>query len=205
MTDLLLTPELSAELTKYGWQQTDEGIESNRNPKYPLIQLEKLRPDKGQCVSRVRVRVDINQYINANGVVSGLSATAKEHLVDTKRPQWRRTLQRWFGCAVMELLPAHQKLADRNEAERRRKLGFQQAIQAVYPCSDSVAQFVISRANFHWKETPGELPKILSFSCTFSYRTFQATTESLIRETLTNLLRFLDSWEKSTNEKFASS
>jgi hypothetical protein len=105
----------------------------------------------------------------------------------------------------MELLPTHQKLADQLHATERRKLGFRQAIQAVYPCSDSVAQFVTSRSNFHWKDTPGELPKILSFSCTFSYRTFQATTEPLIRETLTNLLRFLDSWEKSTNEKLTSS
>lgn len=202
MTDLLLTPELSAELTKYGWQQTDEGIESKRNPKYPLIQLEKLRPDKGNRAGRVRVWIVDHQY---NVIVMPTLTICLEHIVDTKRPQWRRTLQRWFGCAVMELMPAHQKLADHNEAERRRRLGFQQVIQAVYPCSDSVAQFVSSRANFHWKETPGELPKILSFSCTFSYRTFQATTEPLIRETLTNLLRFLDSWEKSTNEKLTSS
>jgi hypothetical protein len=202
MTNLLLTPELSAELTKYGWQQTDGGIESNRNPKYPLIQLDKLRPDKYQCAGRVRVWIVDHQY---NVIVKPTLTISIEHIVDTKRPQWRRTLQRWFGCAVMELLPAHQKLADLNEAERRRKLGFQQAIQAVYPCSDSVAQFVISRATFHWKETPGELPKILDFTCTFSYRTFQATTEPLIRETLTNLLRFLDSWEKSTNEKLTSS
>ena len=202
MSNLLLTPELSAELTKYGWQQTDGGIESNRNPKYPLIQLEKLRPDKGYRAGRVRVWIVDHQY---NVIVKSALTICLEHIVDTKRPQWRRTLQRWFGCAVMELMPAHQKLADLNEAERRRKLGFQQAIQAVYPCSDSVAQFVISRATFHWKETPGELPKMLSFSCTFSYRTFQAANEPLIRETLTNLLRFLDSWEKSTNEKLTSS
>jgi len=204
MSNILLTPELSAELTKYGWQQTDGGIESNRNPKYPLIKLIKLKPDRWATASRVRLVVDTNGYITINGVTSGHSTAVKEHLIDTKRPQWRRTLQRWFGCAVMELLPAHQQLKDMTDAAERRKTNQRAAVQALYPCSDNIANYLLSRATIHWSRDPSSPYEIESFGFTMNYTTFECG-KSTIPEVLPHLIRLLEAYQKSTNLLFPNS
>jgi len=186
MSNLLLTPELSAELAKYGWPLTaDHEISDIRNPKYPLIKLTKLKPDRWATASRVRVSVDTNKYI-------------------PKRPQWRRTLQRWFGCAVMELLPAHQKLADQLHAAERRKAGQRAAVQALHPCSDNVANFLLSRATIHWSRDPASPYEIESFGFVISYTSLECN-KSTIPEVLPHLIRLLEAYQKSTNRLFPNS
>jgi len=205
MSNLLLTPELSAELTKYGWPLTDNEISDIRNPKYPLIKLTKLKPDRWVTASRVRLSVDTNRwYTTINGVASGHALAVKEHLIDTKLPQWRRTLQRWFGCAVMELMPAHQKLADELHATERRKAGQRAAMQALHPCSDNVANFLLSRTTISWSRDPAPLYEIQSITFTLGYATFECD-KSTIPEVMPHLIRILEAYQKSTNRLFPNS
>jgi hypothetical protein len=198
MSNLLLTPELSAELAKYGWPLSNSEISDRYNPKYPLIKLTKLKPDRWETASRVRLSVDTNKYIAIDGVPSGHSPAVKEHLIDTKRPQWRRTLQRWFGCAVMELLPAHQKLADQLHAAERRKAGQRAAVQALHPCSDNVANFLLSRTTISWSRDPAPLYEIQSINFTLGYVTFECD-KSTIPGVMPHLIRLLEAHQKSTN------
>jgi len=201
MSNLLLTPELSAELAKYGWPLTNNEISDIRNPKYPLIKLTKLKPDRWETASRVRVSVDTNKYIIINGVPSGNALAVKEHLIDTKLPQWRRTLQRWFGCAVMELLPAHQKLADELHATERRKAGQRAAVQALHPCSDNVANFLLSRTTISWSRDPASPYEMESINFTLGYATFECD-KSTIPEVVPHLIRIVEAYQKSTNRLF---
>jgi hypothetical protein len=205
MSNLLLTIELSAELAKYGWPLTaDHEISDRYNTKYPLIKLTKLKPDRWETASRVRLSVDTNKYITIDGVPSGHSPAVKEHLIDTKLPQWRRTLQRWFGCAVMELLPAHQKLADELHATERRKAGQRAAMQALHPCSDNVANFLLSRATIRWSRDPASPYEIESFDFVMSYTSFECN-KSTIPEVLPHLIRLLEAYQKSTNRLYPNS
>lgn len=141
-------PELSDELARHGWRAFPDGalnyIDGGAHPKYPLITLRKFRTDKYAESSRAVLAV--------NGD-SCYSVKSKVHVVDLKRPQWKRSLQRWFGAAVMGLINEHDKIRQLRENQLRKAQKDRQAIQQIHPCSDRVAETIRVRCNIRQTES----------------------------------------------------
>lgn len=141
-------PELADELARHGWRAFPDGalnyIDAGPNPKYPLITLRKFRTDTYAESSRAVLAV--------NGD-SCYSVKSKVHVVDLKRPQWKRSLQRWFGAAVMGLINEHDKIRQLRENQLRKAQKDRQAIQQIHPCSDRVAETIRVRCNIRQTES----------------------------------------------------
>lgn len=142
------TPELADELARHGWRAFPDGglnyIDGGPHPKYPLITLRKFCTETYEESSRAVLEV--------NGD-SCYSVKSKVHVVDLKRPLWKRTLQRWFGAAVMGLINEHDKIRQLRENQLRNAAKDRQAIQQIHPCSDRVAETLRMRCNIRQTES----------------------------------------------------
>jgi len=141
--------DLAAELIRHGWPAIPEDgacfLDGGPHPKYPLITLRKFRTDKwDENCSRAVLAV--------NGDAC-YSVKSKVHVVDLKRPQWKRTLQRWFGAAVMGLINEHDKIRQLRENQLRKAQKDRQAIQQIHSCSDRVAETIRMRCNIRQTES----------------------------------------------------
>ena len=141
--------DLAAELIRHGWPAIpDDGacfLDGGPHPKYPLITLRKFRTDKwDENCSRAVLQV-------AGHVCRAVKS--KVHVVDLKRPQWKRTLQRWFGAVVMELMNEHAEIRRHEENRIRKAQKERQALQQIHPCSDRVAETIRVRANVSFGQT----------------------------------------------------
>lgn len=141
-------PELADELARHGWRAFPDGalnyIDGGPNPKYPLITLRKFRTDKYEESSRAVLAVDGDACY---------SVKSKVHVVDLKRPQWKRSLQRWFGAAVMGLINEHDKIRQLRENQLRKAQNERQVLQQIHPCSDRVAETIRVRGNIRQTES----------------------------------------------------
>lgn len=141
--------DLAAELIRHGWRALpDNGtqlVDGGPNPKYPLITLRKFRTDKWD--------VDCSRAVLTVNGDSCYSVKSKVHVVDLKRPLWKRTLQRWFGAAVMGLINEHDKIRQLRETQLRKAQKDRQAIQQIHPCSDRVAETLRMRCNIRQTES----------------------------------------------------
>lgn len=150
-------PDLAAELIRHGWQSIpDNGvhhIDGGPHPKHPLISLRKFRTDNW---AELGIGDPEKHCPRAVLQVAGHvchAVKSKVHVVDLKRPQWKRSLQRWFGAVVMELMNEHAAIRSHEENRLRKAQNERQVLQQIHPCSDRVAETIRVRGNIRQTES----------------------------------------------------